>query len=259
VKKVIFAVVLVAGFATAAMAQHHRQPATVGEHSGLSQVRTVGVHPPALTVRCAHVTGYYYYSGNFDSNSSNANALANEADTIVSTGSQVYQPFSVVAKGTKKHLKVTGLCINSIDPSGAGVDNPTPYEVRAKATVNSGGTLVCKGTAVSSDYATGQTQFEEYTHAVKINKCKLAGSPKTGTQYHMNVEPQCFRNQVCPTQRYFEATDDSNLNHIGPPTNRGAALWNSTNFGENWVNPNTVFGGQEMESFSAGVTGRLTK
>ena len=255
-KRAAFAVVLIACFATLAMATH--QPATIGEYSGLSQVRTDRAHANATGPRCAKVTGYYYYSGSFDSTNSNANGLANEDDLLVAD-THVYQPFSVIAKGKLKHLNVTGLCVNSADPDGFGIDNPTPYEVRANAIVGSGGTLVCKGTAVSSDALTGQGTLPVWTHAVKISKCKLAGSVKTGTQYHMNVTPQCFKNKVCSSARYFEVTDDSNLDHIGPPTNRGAALWNSATFKENWVNPNTVFGGNMMQSFSAGVTGTLVK
>jgi hypothetical protein len=261
VKRAILTALLITCFVAAGMAVDHRQPPTVGEYSGLSPVRTDMVQSEAAVVRCAHVTGYYYYSGNFDSANLNANGLSNEADKIVNTGSQVYQPFSVKIKSTNKHLSVTGLCENSLDTAGLGIDNPTPYEVRAKAMVGSGGTLVCHGTVTSSDVATGRSGFgiTEYTHAVKISKCKLAGSTNAGTQYHMNVTPQCFKNSFCGSARYFESTDDANLGHVGPPTNRSAALWNSTFFGENSVNPNTVFGGQMMESFSAGVTGRLVK
>jgi hypothetical protein len=258
VKRAILTALLITCFVTVTTAEDQRQPATVGEYGGLSPVRTDMVQSEAAVVRCAHVTGYYYYSGNFDSTSSSANGLSNEADKIVNTGSQIYQPFSVVAAGKKKHLRVTGLCVNSLDTAGAGIDNPTPYEVRFGAQVGSGGTLVCKGKAVSSDDPTGRRGFgiNEYTHAVKVSKCKLAGSRKTGTQYHMNVEPQCFKNKVCSNARFFETTDNSNLDHIGPPTNRHAALWNSTFFNENWVNPNSVFG-PHIDSFSAGVTGRL--
>lgn len=247
-KKSIFAVVLVACFVTVAMAADHRAPASVGEYSGLSQVRSDVAHQPAGTVRCAGVSQYYYYSGNFDSTNSNANGLANENDTIVSTGSQIYQPFTA-----KKKIKVTGLCVNSLDTAGAGIDNPTPYEVRTKAVVGNGGTLSCHGKATSTDAATGRNGFgiNEYTHAVKVKKCSVAKG-----QHHFNVEPQCFKNSVCGSARFFESTDDSNLDHKGPATNKGAALWNSTFFGENWVNPNTVFGGSAMLSYSSGVSGK---
>jgi len=250
VKKSIFAVVLIACFVTVALAADHRAPATVGEYSGLSQVRNdvAQPHQPAKTVRCIGVSQYYYYSGNFDSTSSVANGLANEADTIISSGAQVYQPFTV-----KKTLSVTGLCENSLDESAPGIDNPTPYEVRTKAAVGTGGTLTCHGTATSSDKATGRSGFgiPEYTHAVKVKKCSL----KKG-QHHMNVEPQCFKASNCSGARFFQSTDDSNLDHVGAPTNKGAVLWNSAFFGYSWVNPNTVLGGNEALSESAGVSGK---
>jgi len=252
VKKVIFAVALIACFATVALAAD-RQPASVGEYAGLSQVRSGGVNSNAAGVRCKGVSQYYYYSGSFDSNSSSANGLANEMDTIVSTGSQLYQAFT----NKKTALTVSGLCENSLDTAGAGIDNPTPYEVRKGAKVGSGGKLVCKGKATSSDAPTGRSGFgiNEYTHAVKVTKCKLAGSKK-GVQYHTNVEPQCFKNSVCGSARFFESSDDSNIDHVGPATNKGAQLWNSTFFGETWVNPNSVFGGSVFLSFSAGVSGK---
>jgi len=249
VKRVIFSLALVAGFVTAAMAQD-RQPVTVGEYSGLSQVRTDQVQPNTAVTLCANVSGYYYYSGNLDTN---ANGLSNENDTLVQD-SHAYQPFSVVAKRTKKHLIVTGLCINSLDPAGMGIDNPTPYEVRLHARVGTGGKLVCSGISTSSDDPTGRSTFgiNEYTHAVKISKCKLAGSTGKGTQYHINVTPQCFNNQVCGQARYFESGENSNIGHIGPPTNRNHTLWNSGGFGQHWINPG-------VPSFSAGVTGRLVR
>lgn len=258
-KKSLCAVVLLACFVTVVMAADHRQPASVGEYSGLSQVRTGSAQSPAAPVRCAGVAAYYYYAGSFDSTASSANGLANEADTIVSTGSQIYQPFSVKIVAANKHLSVTGLCINSLDTGGAGIDNPTPYEVRSGAVVGSGGKLVCHGTATSSQVATGRIGFgiTEYTHAVKTRKCTLAAGAGKGRQYHQNVEPQCFKNSVCGGARFFESTDDSNISHVGRPTNRGAALWNSAFFSETWVNPNTIFGGTAMTSFSAGVSGKL--
>jgi hypothetical protein len=73
----------------------------------------------------------------------------------------------------------------------------------------------------------------------------------------MNLEPQCFKGSNCSSARYFNVSNDSNLNHIGHITPPGMALWNSTYFGEDWVNPNTVFGGQVFLSFSQGVAGKL--
>jgi hypothetical protein len=257
-KRLTFAVVLVACFATLTMAAD-RQPATVGEYAGLSQVRADGVHSHAGTVRCANVSGYYYYSGSLDTTSQYATGLSNEEDLAV-TQSQVYQPFSVVAAGKKKHLSVTGLCVNSLDTVNV-IDNPTPYEVRFGARPGSCGKLVCSGTATSTDNPTGRSIFgiTEYTHAVKVTKCKVKGAANTGTQYHMNVVPVCMSSQCSTSQRFFESTDDSNIGHIGPPTHKDNALWNSTTFGEYWVCPTCVFGGYSMESFSAGVTGRLVK
>ena len=257
-KNSILAVALVGCFLTAAIAQDH-QPATLGEQRGLSQVRSDGPPHAATRSGCPYFQSVYYYAGDFDINNQNANALSNEADLYVSTGSQVYQAFLAKGTRTKHHLKITGLCVNSWDTDGMGIDNPTPYEVRAGAKVGSGGRLVCSGTAISTDRRTGFSQGWEYAHEVKVRNCEVP-APAKGVYYWVNVEPQCFKGSFCQANaRYFNTSNDENLNHVGHITPPGMALWNSANFGENWVNPNTIFGDKTFLSFSQGVAGSLVK
>jgi hypothetical protein len=61
-----------------------------------------------------------FYAGDFDSNASDANGLANEVDLVISTGAAVYTPF-IVPKG--KTWKVTGLFVNAFLGS-ANLDPP---------------------------------------------------------------------------------------------------------------------------------------
>src|ERR1700693_4511105 len=77
--------------------------------------------PPSYCKPCL------FYAGDFDSNASDANGLANEVDAIVSTGAAVYAPF-IVPKG--KTWTVTGLFTNNFMSSNT-IDPPIiPYEIR---------------------------------------------------------------------------------------------------------------------------------
>ena len=84
-------------------------------------------------------------------------------------------------------------------------------------------------------------------------------APRKGVYYWVNVQPQCFKNEVCPDARYFNDSNDENLNHVGHITPPGMALWNSAQFDEDWVNPNTIFGDKTFLSFSQSVIGHLSK
>ncbi len=252
-KKMIFAVAALVGVAMAADAGYV-VPATLGEQTGL-QVRS-GRSPQGRS-GCPDFKALYYYSGDFDSTNQWADALSNEADIYVSSGSQVYQVFLAKGTTTKRHLRITGLCVNSIDVVG-GIDNPTPYEVRSGAKVGSGGTLVCRGMATSTDRLTFNFD-NEFAHEVKVRNC-IVPAPRKGVYYWVNLQPQCFKANFCSNgARYYNDTNDSNLNHIGRITPPGMALWNSVYYGENWVNPNAVQGGKYFLSFSVGVAGTLEK
>src|SRR5579872_3071049 len=97
--------------------------------------------PPSYCKPCL------FYAGDFDSNASDANGLANEVDVIVSSGAAVYAPF--IVKGT---WKVSGLftdnfaSLSTLDPA------TSPYEVRKgiPAAGGSGGKLVCHGKSKST-------------------------------------------------------------------------------------------------------------
>jgi len=170
-KPAVLALAVIAALVFGATAQEHSAPATLGEQAGLSHSKSD--HSPHGRFGCPDFTStsLHYYAGDFDSTNSNANGLTNEADINVSSGSQVLtRPFQAKGTGTKRHLKITGLCVNSLDEN-RGIDNPTPYEVRSGARVGSGGTLVCHGTATSTDTFTGNFEFE-FAHEVKVSRCK---------------------------------------------------------------------------------------
>jgi hypothetical protein len=85
-----------------------------------------------------------FYAGDFDSDASDANGLANEFDIVVSTGAAAYAPF-IVPKG--QTWTVTGLFTNNFLSAGLLDPVTSPYEIRKDipAAGGSGGTLVCHG------------------------------------------------------------------------------------------------------------------
>ena len=248
-KKMIFVVALIAALATLAAAQN----ASIGESvvsRGKAPVMSSSFHsvqPPKAPSYCKPCL---WYSGDFDPNNPNANGLANEADLLVAD-SHIYAAWKVATTTTM----VSGLFVNSLDTAGAGIDNPTPYDIRKGSSDGNCGKSVKHGKGKSTDSPTGRQGFgiNEYTHRVKFKASPL----KKGT-YIQNVTPQCINNSVCPNARFFESTEDddpSPLNHVGTKNLLHKAIWNSTTFGINCANPEDTFGVGFMQQFSAGVLG----
>jgi len=96
-------------------------PQMAGRTTGTSTKRHRALTPPGYCRPCL------FYAGDFDSDASDANGLANEFDTTVSTGAVAYAPF-IVPKG--ETWTVTGLftdnflSIQLLDPV------TIPYEIR---------------------------------------------------------------------------------------------------------------------------------
>lgn len=117
------------------------------------------------------------------------------------------------------------------------------------------GVIVSTGTAASTDSVIGDcASINLVNHRIKF-KAKLL---KKGV-YWLNVTPQCLNGSDCGSALYFEASEDDDphrLNHVGPKNILYRSFWNSTTFGENWVNTNSVSGGDQLRMFSAGVMGK---
>ena len=247
-KKVIFSVVLIAALATLAAAQKgfdwrerggsRRAPVTSSSfHS---------VQPPKAPSYCKPCL---WYSGDIDPDNPDANGLQNEHDQHVSDA-HVYAAWSV--KGTT--TQVSGAFVNSLD-TVAGIDNPTPWEIRKGMRGGYCGTVVKRGKAKSSDTPTGRYDFGvfEYTHRVRFKAFGL----KKGI-YWQNVTPQCIHSSVCPSTRYYESTEDDDpnpLNHVGTKNLLNKAIWNSATYGYYCVNAESIIDPPLFAQFSAGVLG----
>jgi len=130
-KEMLFAAALMAGLIASAVAQDSRLPQASLDRELDVQVPTrVAVPsspshqaptPPAFCKPCL------FYAGDFDSDASDANGLANEVDIIVSTGAAVYAPF-IVPKG--KTWTVTGLFTDNLMEVARLDPAISPYEIR---------------------------------------------------------------------------------------------------------------------------------
>jgi len=198
-----------------------------------------------------------FYAGDFDSNASDANGLANEFDITVSSGAAAYVPF-IVPKG--KTWNVTGLFTNNflvdftLDPA------ISPYEIRKgiPAAGGKGGTLVCHGrkpaTLTNADVC-GQCAIQVYATKVEhIKGCRLPAG-----KYWLSVIPYCTNpNDSACTNGYrgFLSNDDGAMAHrFGPLQPANNSFFNSAYFGANW-DPSSKW--QSSVRFSVGVEGTST-
>jgi len=256
-KKMLFAAALVAALIPFAAAQDsHRLPQASLDREVDVQVpaRPAVLGNPRIQVPGApsYCKPCLFYAGDFDSNASDANGLANEFDLIISSGAAVYAPFLVPAGKT---WTVTGLFTDNFEGSATLDPATSPYEVR-KGIPTAGGTgghLVCHGSAKSTNTDTHLSDFgfEVYATKVKVKKCSL----KAG-KYWESVIPYCTNpNDSACTNNYrgFEANDDGAMAHkVGKPEPANNSFFNSVFFGATW-SPSSNF--QSSSRFSDGVIG----
>jgi len=253
VKKMLFAAALVAALITMAAAQDSRAPqASIDRETGTIVASRSVVHPAKVT---PGAPGYckpcLFYAGDFDSNASDANGLANENDVAVPQAA-VYAPFKVPAGKT---WTVTGLFTNNFLSAQVLDPKTSPYEVRKgiPKAGGSGGHLVCHGKKTATAKPTGASDFgfNVYTVSVKnLSNCSLAAG-----KYWESVVPQCSNanNSTCANgYRGFETNDDgAQAHHVGSePINN--SFFNSSSFGATFE---TTLDFQSSSRFSDGVVG----
>jgi 3D (Asp-Asp-Asp) domain-containing protein len=204
--------------------------------------------PPSYCKPCL------FYAGDFDSDASDANGLANEFDVVVSTGATTYTPF-IVPKG--KTWTVTGLFTNNFMSSMTLDPKVIPYEVRKgiPKSGGNGGKLVCHGRKSGTlvfPFQCDDFGFSCYAAIVKtIKGCRLPAG-----KYWMSVVPYCTntRDGACENSwRAFVANDDGAMVHrYGPLEPANDSFFNSVYFGANWEPSSEQ---QSSSRFSVGVEG----
>jgi hypothetical protein len=258
--KILFAAALMAALRATAVAQNSRLPeasldreinipraAGTAASGKLPQHRT----PPSYCKPCL------FYAGDFDSNASDANGLANEVDIIVSTGAATYTPF-IVPKG--KAWTVTGLFTNNFMSSMTLDPKVIPYEIRKGIPKHggSGGQLVCHGRKPGTLVFPFQCDnFGFACYAAIVNKIKGCRLP--AGKYWMSVVPYCTntRDSACENSyRAFVANDDGAMVHrYGPLEPANDSFFNSAYFGAVWQPSSQQ---QTSSRFSVGVEGTST-
>jgi hypothetical protein len=262
-KKMFFAAAMVVAMFTIAAPQDSRTPQA-------SLDREVDVIVPARAAVVGHphkaeapkappyCKPCLFYAGDFDSNASDANGLANENDVTISSGAAVYAPFNVPDVGNRGTVwTITGLFTNNFLSAGVLDPATSPYEVRRHipAAGGNGGFLVCHGTLPSTAVATGRSDFgfNEYTVAVSgIKNCQVQGHHT----YWLSVVPYCNNpNDSTCTNGYrgFESNDDGAIaNAVGMPEPANRSFFNSVFFGATWQPSSDQ---QSSSRFSDGVVG----
>jgi hypothetical protein len=227
-KRMLFAAAVMAALAPMAVAQDSRLPQA-------SLDREVDLQLPAQAAaldnaphRAQTPPGYcrpcLFYAGDFDSNASDANGLANEFDLIVNTGAAVYAPF-IVPKG--QVWTVTGLFTNNFLAANRIDPVTLPYEIRKgiPRAGGSGGTLVCHGRKPATlIVVNGNNDIPMYVAKVgHIKGCRLNAG-----KYWMSVVPYCTNpndGDCAYSYRAFEANDDGVMaNRFGPRTSEQLLL-----------------------------------
>jgi hypothetical protein len=253
--KIFIATALIAVLVPIALAQDSRLPqASLDRELDVhvpAQAEVLGHTPKQIPTPPSYCKPCLFYAGDFDSNASDANGLANEFDVIVSTGAAVYVPF-IVPKG--KTWTVTGLFTDNFLSDNVLDPVSIPYEVRKGIPPlgGNGGTLVCHGRKPGTLVDTLITDFccIYATIATNIKGCRLPAG-----KYWMSVVPYCNnpKDDKCESYRGFVVNDDGAMAHrFGPLEPAHDSFFNSVFFGANWE-PTSYQ--QTSARFSVGVEG----
>jgi len=255
VKKILFAVMLVAVFSLVAMAQDARTPGLVLSHGGDASVHNGFGWGPSP----AACTGCLFYGGDVNPNDPNVQGFANGNTLLVPT-TTTYGAVKVPATG---HYVGTGLFFNQ-EPtqSGGTLFDPATgtYDVRTGVASGVGGSSVAHGSNTQTATATGRLPFglTEYTTSVNFTSPLTAQDGKT---FWLNESPQCTNsaNSLCGVMQYFFSNTTQKTGSVnGSAQPSGMLFFNSAFFGftwTNWCDPSLGQNAQQCADGSFGVLG----
>ena len=248
-KKILFAVTLVALTLTAAAAE---KPAPAANPNGYGtvpkQLAPPGI-PPALCNPCL------FYGGDLDTTAGTAEGFSDE-NTLLVNGSSTYAAVNLTGLS-----KVTGILFN-IQADANFDPNTATYDIRSGVSSGNGGTEVASGSGTISVATTGRVfiGLTEFTVLVTLT----TPVSLTAGEYWFNVTPNCTngaQDGSCYVGRMFFSNTTSGTNNVKGKAQPGNSLFlNSTYFGytyEPWCSLVAVQGQRHLASF--GLTGYRQK
>jgi hypothetical protein len=253
VKKILFAVMLVAVFslmATAADVKTH-----VGGKGDASFHGTPSWgNPPAKAA------SLIFYGGDTNVSSPNEDGFAN-GNTLLVPSTTTY---GAVAAPKSGKVVATGILFNQIPTlSGGTLFDPATatYDIRTGVKEGSGGTDVTSGSGSQTATVTGREPFGFYIeYATSVSFTKPL-TPKDGTTYFVNMSSQCTNssNGNCASLQYFVDNTTEETNGINANLQPASSMFfNSAYFGftwANWCDASLGLNAQQCEWLSFGIYG----
>jgi len=254
VKKVLFAVTLIAAFSLAALAQDTNAVAVL--HSRGIQVKRGGPIQLSAPHACTYAPGHpcVYYAGDFNTGDANANGYANENTLLVSdtwTYGEVKSPVSASIHGSFGNTQPT--LGDIFDPATA------MWDYRSGVSEGNGGTSTGSGSGKAIFTATGRIPYGVYTEYEVLT---ATSTHVSAGDVFFSVQPQCTNSgdSNCPDAQYFTSTTDGTLDAINgnftvapDGTNATGPFLNSAYFGFTYANWCTDLGLCAEVGMSQGV------
>jgi hypothetical protein len=248
-KKIPFALTLVAALSLSAAAQDAKTPApTLDRHRDAS----------ACDAGSGLPSGLVFYGGDVNFNDPNGQAFAN-GNTLGVPNTTTY---GAVRVPETTHGMITGVLF-ALDAISTGSNDFDPatatYDIRTGVSEENGGTSVAGGSGPLSLSLNGKCPSIFWAASVTLTS-PLTVTP--GTTYWVNLSPQCTDsgNQNCQGEPFYvvNTTQETNGIHasVQPP---GQMFFNSAFFGYTWANWCDPSLGQNAEScarLSFGLMGR---
>jgi hypothetical protein len=191
-----------------------------------------------------------YYSGDFDSNNTNWNALLDMNNPGINADGEVW----VGVKPTKGAI-VTGTSGNfATNATSVGI-NPTPFAIRTGITSGQGGRLLCKtaGNAIVKAYGSCNIGVNCYNY--NIRKLKKSCTLAKGKVYFVLMQPQYNDGS---TVDYLWDDDGAHANKRGWPEITDHSYFTSISFHRNYEptwGSSGACGGIGCSGFSISLTG----
>jgi len=251
VKKVLFAVMLVACFVTVAMAAD-RAPASIGATTRIQGhwSATSQNHNPSVSY-CSGAS-CLYYAGDFDSNNTGADGVCDANNPGLSSECWLW-----VGVKPKKNSTVKGSTFNILVYTTSLSTTTTPFQVQTGITAGNAGTVVCNTTGKATETATGRTGFGLPEYSLTVKKLKKACSMKKGTIYFVNLQPQY--NDSSSWDFVSDVEDIPAMNHKGWATVEDDTYMDYPGAGYSYYptwGSSGVCGGLGCDAFSIALTGK---